>query len=55
MTKNDSMIHKTYTTRISFSTYHSAFGWEVETICGKSIMVMWSSLSKMRLNSLKSP
>ena len=49
--KNDCSTHNTGTSRV----YHSALGWEVETICGKSIMVMWSSLSKIRLNSLKSP
>lgn len=36
-------------------TYHSALGCDVETICGKSIMVTWSWSSSIRLNSLKSP
>ncbi len=39
----------------NWDTNHSALGCEVDTIWGKSIIVMWSWSSNIRLNSLKSP
>ena len=35
-------------------THHCAFGWDIDTICGKSITVTLSLSLIIKLNSLKS-